>query len=44
MREGTLVGTVWMYYLLLYDVIPEYANRREQYRAEHLALAQAALP
>ncbi len=32
-----------MYYLLFYDVIPNYVERRVEFRAEHLALAQAAL-
>jgi uncharacterized protein len=32
-----------MYYLLFYDVVPDYVERRTPYRAEHLALAQAAL-
>ncbi len=31
-----------MHYLLLYDVVPEYVERRAAFRAEHLALAQAA--
>jgi uncharacterized protein YciI len=31
-----------MYYLLFYDVVPDYAERRTPFRAEHLALAQAA--
>src|SRR5262245_18139931 len=31
-----------MHYLLIYDVVPDYAERRRAYRAEHLALAQAA--
>jgi hypothetical protein len=31
-----------MHYLLFYDVVPDYAARREAYRAEHLALARAA--
>jgi uncharacterized protein len=32
-----------MYYLLFYDVVANYADRRVEYRAEHLALAQASL-
>jgi uncharacterized protein len=32
-----------MHYLLLYDVVPDYAERRSVYRAEHLALARAAI-
>lgn len=32
-----------MHYLLLYDVVPDYVARRAQYRAEHLALARAAI-
>ena len=31
-----------MHYLLLYDVGPDYVERRAPLRAEHLALAQAA--
>jgi uncharacterized protein YciI len=31
-----------MYFLLLYDVVPDYVERRAPYRAEHLALAEAA--
>ena len=31
-----------MHYLLLYDVVPDYVERRAPFRAEHLALAQAA--
>jgi uncharacterized protein len=31
-----------MYYLLLYDVVPDYVERRAAFRQEHLALAQAA--
>lgn len=32
-----------MHYLLFYDVVPEYLERRGEYRSEHLALAQAAV-
>lgn len=32
-----------MHYLLLYDVVPDYAERRMPFRAEHLALARAAV-
>jgi uncharacterized protein YciI len=32
-----------MHYLLFYDVVPEYLEKRGEYRAEHLALAQAAV-
>ncbi|HEV3437752.1 MAG TPA: YciI-like protein [Gemmata sp.] len=32
-----------MYYLLFYDVVSNYAERRLEFRAEHLALAQASL-
>jgi uncharacterized protein len=32
-----------MYYLLFYDVVSNYVERRVEFRAEHLALAQAAL-
>jgi uncharacterized protein YciI len=32
-----------MHQLLLYDVVPDYVERRARFRAEHLALAQAAL-
>jgi len=31
-----------VYYLLLYDVVDDYLERRGAYRAEHLALARAA--
>jgi uncharacterized protein YciI len=31
-----------MHQLLLYDVVSDYVDRRTVYRAEHLALAQAA--
>ena len=31
-----------MHYLLLYDVVDDYVERRGQYRAAHLALARAA--
>ena len=31
-----------MHYLLFYDVVPDYVDRRRAFRAEHLALAQAA--
>ena len=31
-----------MHYLLLYDVVPDYVQRRTEYRAEHLALAHQA--
>lgn len=31
-----------MHYLLMYDVVPDYATRRTAYREEHLALARAA--
>jgi uncharacterized protein YciI len=31
-----------MHYLLLYDVVPDYVERRTPLRAEHLALARAA--
>jgi uncharacterized protein YciI len=30
------------HYLLFYDVVPDYVERRTAYRAEHLALARAA--
>jgi hypothetical protein len=32
-----------MHYLLIYDVVPDYVERRAAYRAEHLALARAAV-
>ena len=32
-----------MHYLLFYDVVPDYVERRVAYRAEHLALAKAAV-
>lgn len=31
-----------MHYLLFYDVVPDYVERRAEFRAEHLALAWAA--
>jgi uncharacterized protein YciI len=31
-----------MHYLLLYEVVPDYVERRVPFRAEHLALARAA--
>jgi uncharacterized protein len=31
-----------MHYLLMYDVVADYVERRAPFRAEHLALAQAA--
>lgn len=31
-----------MHYLLLYDVVPDYVERRVPFRAEHLALARVA--
>ena len=31
-----------MHYLLFYEVVPDYAKRRAECRAEHLALARAA--
>lgn len=31
-----------MHYLLIYDVVPDYAERRSVYRSEHLALAWKA--
>jgi uncharacterized protein YciI len=31
-----------MHYLLFYDVVPEYAERRKAFRDEHLALARAS--
>lgn len=31
-----------MHYLLFYDVVPDYLERRAAYRAEHLRLARAA--
>ena len=30
------------YFILFYEVVPDYVERRAQYRAEHLALAKAA--
>jgi uncharacterized protein YciI len=32
-----------MHYLLIYDVVPDYVERRAPLRAEHLALARAAV-
>ena len=31
-----------MHYLLFYDVVPDYVERRAPFRAEHLELARAA--
>jgi uncharacterized protein YciI len=31
-----------MHYLLFYDVVPDYAERRKAFRNEHLALARSA--
>jgi uncharacterized protein YciI len=31
-----------VHYLLIYDVVPNYVERRTPFRAEHLALARAA--
>lgn len=31
-----------MHYLLMYDVVPDYVERRAQFRAAHLALAWAS--
>ncbi len=36
------VEAIEMYYLLFYDVVPDYVERRIPFRAEHLTLAQAA--
>jgi uncharacterized protein YciI len=30
------------YFILFYDVVPDYVERRAQFRSEHLSLAQAA--
>jgi uncharacterized protein len=32
-----------MHYLLFYDVVSDYVERRAAYRAEHLALAKNAV-
>jgi uncharacterized protein YciI len=32
-----------VHYLLFYDLVDDYAERRSPYRAEHLALAEAAV-
>lgn len=32
-----------MHYLLFYDVVPDYVQRRPAFRAEHLALARQAV-
>lgn len=32
-----------MHYLLFYDVVPDYVERRAAFRAEHVALARAAV-
>ena len=32
-----------MHYLLFYDVVPDYVERRAAYRAEHLSLAKNAV-
>jgi hypothetical protein len=31
------------YFILFYEVVPDYVERRAAYRAEHLALAKAAV-
>ena len=31
-----------MHFLLIYDVVPDYSERRTPFRAEHVALARAA--
>ena len=36
-------GYLPMHYLLLYDVVSDYAERRPQHRAEHLALAEQSV-
>ena len=32
-----------MHFLLLYDVVPDYVVRRQEFRDEHLSLARAAV-
>lgn len=32
-----------MYYALIYETVPDYVERRQPFRAEHLALAQRSL-
>jgi uncharacterized protein YciI len=32
-----------VHYLLIYDVVPDYVERRAAFRAQHLALARAAV-
>ena len=32
-----------MHYLLMYDLVPDYVERRAQFRSEHLALARASI-
>lgn len=32
-----------MHYLLMYDVVDDYVERRAPYRAEHIAMARAAV-
>jgi uncharacterized protein YciI len=32
-----------MYYILFYDVVDDYVERRQPFRAEHLALGRAAM-
>ncbi len=32
-----------MHYLLIYDLVPDYVERRGQFRSEHLALARDAV-
>jgi len=32
-----------MHYLLIYDVVPDYAERRVPFRAQHIAQARAAV-
>jgi len=43
-HDGTVreVETVLMYFLLFYEVVDDYVERRQAFRAEHLALAQKA--
>jgi uncharacterized protein YciI len=36
------MGQPMPHYLLFYEVVPDYVERRAEFRAEHLALAQAS--
>lgn len=42
MRRSPEKSTGPKHYLLIYDVVPDYVERRQPFRAEHLALGRAA--